>query len=243
MTYDTRLQWCNGSSFVGGSCYGSGTLTFLEQKLHILLRCFIDDIFGVWTHRFDLLQTFFEHMNRTHPTIQFEMSYSVNEISFLNILILNRDNELHRTLYKKRTDLPSLLHSHSFYPPSPPTCKAGIIYSQALQYRRITSNNDDLDVHLQQLSIILIKRCYNIGLITKLFSKVHSLSRDDLLQPHSQASCDKLPFIIPFNLDTARIGQILYEHWKIIQEDDYLHDIASATPIVAFERHTNIKKI
>ena len=92
-------------------------------------------------------------------------------------------------------------------PPPPPTCKAGIIYSQALQYRRIISNDDDLDVHLQQLSIILIKRGYNICLITKLFSKVHSLSRDDLLQPHSQASCDKLPFIIPFNLDTARIGR------------------------------------
>ena len=182
-------------------------------------------------------------MNRTHPTIQFEMSYSVNEISFLNILILNRDNELHRTLYKKTTGLPSLPHSYSFYSPPPPTCKEGIIYSQALQYRRIISNDDDLDVHLQQLSIILIKRGCNIGLITKLFSKVHSLSRDDLLQPHSQASCDKLPFIIPFNLDTARIGQILYEHWKIIQEEDYLHDIASATPIVAFERHTNIKNL
>ena len=72
---------------------------------------------------------------------------------------------------------------------------------------------------------------------------MRSLSRDDLLQPHSQASCDKLPFIIPFNQDTARIGQILYEHWKIIQEDDYLHDIALATPIVAFERHTNIKNL
>ena len=72
---------------------------------------------------------------------------------------------------------------------------------------------------------------------------VRSLWRDDLLQPYSQASCDNLPFIIPFNLDTARIGQILYEHWDIIQEDDYLHDIASATPIVAFERHTNIKNL
>ena len=59
-------------------------------------------------------------MNRAHPTIQFEMSYSVNEISFLNILILNRDNELHRTLYKKTTDLPSLPHSYSFYSPPPP---------------------------------------------------------------------------------------------------------------------------
>ena len=94
---------------------------------------------------------------------------------------------------------------HILSTPPLPTCKAGIKHSQALQYRRIISNDDDLDVHLQQLSIILIKRGYNIGLITKLFSKVRSLSRDDLLQPHSQASCDKLPFTIPFNLDTARI--------------------------------------
>ena len=201
---------------------------------------FIDDIFCIWIHGVDLLQIFFEHMNSTHPTIQFEMSHSVNEIPFLDVLILNRDNTLHTTLYKKPTDVPSLLHSHSFHPPN---CKAGIIYSQALRYRRSISNDDDLDFHLQQLSTILIKRGYNIGLINKLFSKVRPLSRDDLLQPHSRASCDILPFIIPFNLDTARIGRILHEHWHIIQEDEDLRDIASTTPIVAFKRNTNIKDL
>ena len=90
------------------------------------------------------------------------MSYSVNEIPFLNVLIPNRDNTLHTTLYKKPTDVPSLLHSHSFHPPPPPNCKAGIIYSQALRYRCIISDDDDLDFHLQQLSTILIKRGYNI---------------------------------------------------------------------------------
>ena len=78
---------------------------------------FIDDIFCIWTHGVDLLQIFFEHMNSTHPTIQFEMSHSVNEIPFLDVLILNRDNTLHTTLYKKPTDVPSLLHSNSFHPP------------------------------------------------------------------------------------------------------------------------------
>ena len=128
--------------------------------------------------------------------MQFEMSYSVNEIPFLDVLILNRDNnELHTTLYKKPTDDPSLLYSHFFYP-APPTCKAGIIE----QYLRIISNDNHLDFHLQQLFTVLIKPDLNIGLINKLFSKVRSLSRDDFVQPHSRASCDKLPFIIPFNL-------------------------------------------
>ena len=84
-------------------------------------------------------------MSSTQPTIQFEMSYSVNEIPFLDVLILNRDNELHTTLYKNPTDVPSLLHSHSFHSP---TCKAGIMYSQALRYRRIIFNDDDLDFDL-----------------------------------------------------------------------------------------------
>ena len=127
----------------------------------------IDNILCIWTHGVDLLQIFFDHMNSTHPTKKFEMSYSVNEIPFLDVLILNRDNTLHTTLYKKPTDAPSLLHSHSFHPPN---CKAGIIYSQALRYRCIISNDDTLDFHLQQLSTIFIKRGYNIGLITKVFS-------------------------------------------------------------------------
>ena len=96
---------------------------------------------------------------------------------------------------------------------------------------------------LQQLSNTLITRGYNICLINRLFSKLRSLSRDDLLQPHSQVSGDKLSFIIPFNLDTARIGQILHEHWHFIQEGEDLCDIASTIPIVAFNRNTNIKDL
>ena len=82
------------------------------KKPFVLFR-FIDDISCIWTHGVALLQTFFGHVNSTHPTIQFEMSYSVNEISFLNVLILNRDNEHHTILYKKPTEVASLLHSHS----------------------------------------------------------------------------------------------------------------------------------
>ena len=59
---------------------------------------FIDDIFGIWTHGVDLSQILFEHMNSTCPTIQFEMSYSVIEIPFLDVLILNRDNKQYTTL-------------------------------------------------------------------------------------------------------------------------------------------------
>ena len=65
---------------LAGAVVALALLLFLSKALHILVHCFIDDISGVWTHGVDLLQTFFEHMNRTHPTMQFKMSYSVNEI-------------------------------------------------------------------------------------------------------------------------------------------------------------------
>ena len=181
-------------------------------------------------------------MYRTHPNIQFEISYLVNDMPFLDVLILNQDNELHTTLYKTTTDVP-YFYIHILSIPPPPTSKTGIIYSQALRYHSIISNGDDLGFHLQQLSISLIKRAIILALLLNNFSRCAHYREMISYNPiHGLLVTNYLSFI-PFNLDTAPIGQILHEHWHIIQEDDDLRDIASATPIVAFERNTNIKDL
>ena len=146
-----------------GSSFASNCANILKDSIehHIIKSApggkkplvwfhFIDYICAIWTHGVDLQHIFFGHMNSTHPTKQFEMSYSANKKPFLDAMILNQDNELHMTWYKKTSDAPSLLHFHSFHSP---TCKAGIIYSQALRYPHIISNDDDLNFHLQQCSI------------------------------------------------------------------------------------------
>ena len=178
-------------------------------------------------------------MNAIHPTIKFEISHSRDRIPFLDTtVILTTNGNIETTLYKKPTDVSPLLHAQSFHPIN---CKSGIIYSQALRYRRIISNNDEFEKHLEVLQFSLIKRGYKIGLINKIFDQVRLLSRDNLLQYQDRPPTNILPFIIPFNWNTLHIGRILHLHWHLIQDDDNLQDISSLKPIMAFKRQRNIR--
>ena len=63
------------------------------------------------------------------------MSYTTQEIHFLDTTIyFNKDYKLESTLYVKPTDICALLHQESFHPKG---CKQSVIYSEALQYRRV----------------------------------------------------------------------------------------------------------
>ena len=53
----------------------------------------------------------------------------------------------------------------------------------------------------------------------------------------------KLPFVIPYNLNTSQIGKTMHSHWHLIQEDDELQDLFAIKPVVAFKRNKNIKDI
>ena len=156
------------------------------------------------------------------------------------LIILTNKYEIQNTLYREPTDVSLLLHAKSF---NANNCKTGIIYSQALRYRRIISNNDDFEHYLRRVLATLLKRGYNIGLINGTFAKVHSVSWDDLLQYHKRIPTHKLPFIVPFNWNTLHIGKKLHCHWHFIQDDQILRGISSATPIMTSKRSRNIKDI
>ena len=128
-----------------------------NNKKPILWLRFIDNIFAIWTYDHYSLHQFIEYINIIHSTTKFEMSQSRDRIPFLDTLVLlNNNGDLQTTLYKKRTDASPLLHAASFHPNS---CKTGIIYSQAIRYQNIISNDDDFArnlslVHTSENTII-----------------------------------------------------------------------------------------
>ena len=108
----------------------------------LIWKCSIDDIFMIWTHGEESILQFYNCLNDLHPTIKFDRKYSTQEVHFLDITIyFNKDYELGSTLYVKPTDICALLHQESFHPNS---CKQSVIYSQALPYRRVITNDNKL---------------------------------------------------------------------------------------------------
>ena len=201
---------------------------------------FIDDIFAIWTHGLDALSEFFVYINQLHPTIKFEYTYSTESVNFLDTRIyINKHKQLESDLYIKPTDKTLLLHDHSFHPT---TCKDGIIYSQALRYRRIITNDNLLKERLNTLLVILINRGYKQNTIIPLFQKATQESQLNLLyKPKTTNNTPKPIFTIPYNSNTTHIRQILRKHWHLIEKDPHLSILWPETPMVAYQKNKNLK--
>ena len=207
----------------------------------ILWKRFIDDIFLIWTHGEDTLLQFHEYLNRLHPTIKFDITYSYEKINFLDTTIfLNPQQQLESTLHTKPTDMCALLHAESYHPES---CKRSVIYSQALRYRRIITNDSLLGEHLKKLKENLIRRGYKLSDINKQFNKLRGLTQKGLLYrtKNNESQNNTLPFVITYNETSANIGKILHEHWKIIEQDEILKSIWPRPPILALRRNRNLR--
>ena len=147
---------------------------------------FIDDIFAIWTHGIEKLQKFLSYINNFHPTIKFDYTYSYKSVNFLDTTVyINPNNKLESDLYIKPTDRTLLLHQNSFHPQ---TCKNSIIYSQALRYRRIITDNTRLQQRLDNLLIALIHRGYKHNNIITSFNKAILYTQNELLNKTENAN-------------------------------------------------------
>ena len=139
----------------------------------------------LWTHGPTALTNFLLHINSFHHTIKFthQLSYTSDLSTSLTPQSLLRT--LQSTLYTKPTDKGLLLHHSSHHPNA---CKKGVIYSQALRYRRIITNEHDLNKHLQRLHKILLTRGYSHSTIIFTFIQATSHTQHQLLlsgsRPH-----------------------------------------------------------
>ena len=83
-----------------------------ENNKPLIWKRYIDDIYVIWTKGEEALCAFHDHMNSLYDTIQFEMSSSKEKIAFLDTMtILDTKGSITTTLYKKPTDVCSLLHA------------------------------------------------------------------------------------------------------------------------------------
>ena len=114
-----------------------------------------------------------------------EISYTSTYFIYLsNAMYFDGEGTLESTLFVKKQDyrlaitdyrdyrlrgsLSTLLHNSSFHPKS---CKKGVIYSQALRYRRIITSDEKPEEQLEILTDNLIRRGYNLSEIKTQFNK------------------------------------------------------------------------
>ena len=191
------------------------------NNLQLLIwKRYIDDIFVVWTHGEESLHTFMNHLNTSQPTIKFEHEYSHSNLHLLDTTVtLTQQGTLVTSLYTKPTDRTLLLHNKSHHPAI--HLKQGVIYSQALRYRRITTHDGEFLNKLDRLRTTLLTRGYKDREIIKQCNRVMDPTQADILRTQaikSNTTPKNLPFVIEYHTDLPHISNILKSKHTLAQD-------------------------
>ena len=201
---------------------------------------YIEDIFMLWQHGEKELKKFLEILNSYHPTIKFTANYSSEKISFLDVEVIKKGNQLVADLYIKPTDTHQYLHASSC-----DVChsKKYIPYSQALRLNRICSEKSFFDKRCNDLEIWLKGRGYSDKLVRKQILKASKFSKTELLNnQRKKENDDKLVLNITYHPSLAQLKTIMTRIHLLLTPDNEHNKVFSDVPIIGFRGAKNFKR-
>ena len=108
---------------------------------------YIDDIFFIWTHGTQELDSFLNELKKFHPNLSFTYETSEERVNFLDLNVSIRNDAISTDLYIMPTDGHQYLHYKS---PHPEHIKNSILYSQALRWVEFVHQKRTLKVTLTE---------------------------------------------------------------------------------------------
>jgi len=146
-----------------------------EYKIDLYSR-FIDDIFFIWLSDLSKLREYEEYLNNLIPDIKISFKAQQQHIEFLDVLVYTSPvpgsldhNILKTCTHFKSTDTHQLLHTRSFHPNH---TTVGILKSQLIRFRRLSSTKSDYNKSCRILFRVLQRRGYKRSLFRKLKYKI-----------------------------------------------------------------------
>ena len=206
---------------------------------------FIDDIFGIWTHGEEEFDNFVNHLNSRIEDLKFTSEKSYSKLSFLDTLvILNNNDTLSTSIYRKPTDTYNYILFNSAHPVS---CKKGIPYGQFLRIRRICTNTKDFETHSSDMAKAFIERGYPPKLIHDSLEKARNLDRHTLLWPSKDIEKSKtnseIFLIQTFHPGNNPLQTIVSQNWDYLQTNPHLKAFQDCKLTIANRRPPNLRNI
>jgi hypothetical protein len=139
-----------------------------SHALKPILWCrFIDDIFILWPHGKEALNTFIS-APYTSSSLSFTYTASTSEIIFLDVKISLNNNKFLTSVHIKPTNKQQYLHYNSCHPFH---TKRSLPRSLSIRGHRICNNPDSLDKFLSNLHKSLLQSGYPESLLRKQYRK------------------------------------------------------------------------
>jgi hypothetical protein len=181
---------------------------------------FIDDMHFIWLYGVETLLQFQEFLNSLIPQIKITLTWSHTTISFLDVQLYRQHTPTGDTIgtrvHFKPTDTHQLLYRTSFHPAH--TFK-GIVKSQFIRFKRLSSQRTDYDLASSILMRALHKRKYNKRLLRRLKLEVWQNPAYSLQHIRTPSNTKIFPIIVPHN----DLGRTLSRGWR---------NILSQTPLL-----------
>lgn len=195
---------------------------YISHHFHNVVQWwrYIDDIFVIWKGTVEELQDFHVFLNSINRTIKFTLTYSLENITFLDTRVRIEGQALVTELYQKETDRNTLLHYSSGHPRS---MVRGLPYSQFIRAKRITQNNTKWQHTLKKMTDDFRARGYPPTLISKHAEAVEKLPLEESnKQTNRNGRLKRIPFVSTFNDLSTKINDVVRKHWNILQ-NSYQH--------------------
>ena len=203
---------------------------------------FLDDIFMIWDHTYEELESFISDINSFHPCINFFCSTCKQCIPFLDVQVIKSSSiRVETDIYEKPTNNHQYLDYTSCHPKS---CKDGIPYSQSKRYRRIISNYANLQSSLVRLKGFFMERGYPSDVLDICLNKVANLSQEETPEEKLKTTESVIPFTVKYNASLPEIGRTIHKYWSLLNlsKNDCVKEIfCSSKPTVAFNRPKNLQ--
>ena len=184
-------------------------------------------------------------LNSLDPNLKFEMTVGENdELTFLDLRIILKNNKLFTTIYSKPTSSHMYLHADSLYPKSTFT---GIQKGVSLRLRRICSTDEEFNEMSKEYKVYLAARGHSPSSVLKEFDRTANLTRTQARVERSD-NRDKpkrlTTFVAEYNPRGPNIQEIIKRHLKILQENPEIRKIfPDGSIIVANKRCKNLKEL
>ena len=132
-----------------------------------------DDCLALWTATFEKLELFLMFLNPIDSNLQFIIEVGRNELCFLDLKLIFKDNKIQTTVCSKPTDSYLYLQADSSHHlPS----LLGIQKGAALRLRRISSSDEDYNNRSKEYKAYLIGRGHKLQNVKKSFNDVLNMA-------------------------------------------------------------------
>ena len=203
---------------------------------------YIDDIFMVWDHGLDELNTFIQYLNTCNDNIKFSSEISEEKLNFLDVTVKVENQSLVTDLYTKPTDRNTYLPYNSAHPRH---CMKGLPYGQFLRIRRICSKEEDFIRHAAKKAAQLIQKGYPKEDLLESLLKSHNRDRGMLLKPPvvEDTKDEKVDVFLTttYNKTFPGLRNQVESTWDLLGRSSTTRHISETNLKVSYRRPKNLR--